>query len=163
MRAAAARGLALRFLTEPLPPDAACAMPGVGGEVAEEFRAGLAAEVASVGMRPGMREVWEDVRGSGLRVGVCSNLAQPYGAPLLACLPDAPDAAILSYEVGVAKPDPRIYALACEMIGAAPSEILFVGDTPSADVEGPRAFGMRAMLVGEFEALVSRSSAPSAR
>jgi hypothetical protein len=33
---------------------------------------------------------------------VCSNLALPYGAPLLSVLPDTPDAVILSYEVGLA-------------------------------------------------------------
>jgi FMN hydrolase / 5-amino-6-(5-phospho-D-ribitylamino)uracil phosphatase len=49
--------------------------------------------------------------------------------------------------VGVAKPDPRAYAALAEALTLAPSEILFVGDEPHADVVGPRAAGMHAVWV----------------
>jgi len=83
-------------------------------------------------------------------------LALPYGPPLLAALPDTPDAVILSYEVGLAKPDPAIFRLVCDRLGLQPAEILFVGDTPWADIEGPRAIGMPAMLIAEFESFINR-------
>jgi len=67
-------------------------------------------------------------------------------------LPDTPDAVILSYEVGLVKPDPAIFRLVCDRLGLQPAEILFVGDTPAADIEGPCAIGMSAMLISEFEA-----------
>jgi HAD superfamily hydrolase (TIGR01509 family) len=54
---------------------------------------------------------------------------------------------ILSYEVGLAKPDPAIFHLVCERLGFQPAEIIFVGDTPSADIDGPRAIGMPPILV----------------
>ena len=112
----------------------------------------LQAECSSIRLRPGIAEIWRSLRERGLRIGVCSNLALPYGLPLLAVLPDPPDAVILSYEVGLAKPDPAIFRLVCDRLGLQPAEILFVGDTPSADVEGPRAIGMPAMLIADFEA-----------
>jgi HAD superfamily hydrolase (TIGR01509 family) len=128
---------------------------GVSHELGEgglaELEADLQAECASVRLRPGIAEIWQTLRERGLRIGVCSNLALPYGEPLLAVLPDTPDAVILSYEVGLAKPDPAIFHLVCDRLSLQPAEILFVGDTPSADIDGPQAIGMSAMLISDFE------------
>lgn len=152
--ARAVRGtrLARRLLTEDIDPDDLCRMPGVTPALAARFMSDLAAETASVAMRPGMAAAWHDLRRQGVRIGVCSNLAAPYGPPLLACLPEPPDACVLSYAVGHAKPEPAIYGVVCDRLGLPPDRILFVGDTPSADVDGPRAYGMRAVHVADFEA-----------
>jgi len=123
-----------------------------------ELEADLQAECASVRLRPGIAEIWRSLRERGVRIGVCSNLALPYGAPLLDVLPDTPDAVILSYEVGLVKPDPAIFRLVWDRLGLQPAEILFVGDTPSADIEGPQAIGMPAMLISEFEAYTKREA-----
>jgi len=63
---------------------------------------------------------------------------------------------ILSYEVGLVKPDPAIFRLVSDRLGLQPAEILFVGDTPSADVEGPQAIGMSAMHISDFESYSRR-------
>lgn len=55
------------------------------------------------------------------------------------------DPIIYSHEVGVAKPDPRIYALTCERLGVRPDETVFLDDT-QACVDGANAYGMRALL-----------------
>lgn len=57
---------------------------------------------------------------------------------------DVFDAMIISAEVGMAKPDPRIYQLALEKLGVAASESVFVDDF-SENVEGARAVGMHAI------------------
>jgi len=123
-----------------------------------ELERDLQAECASVRLRPGIAAIWQSLRDSGLRIGVCSNLALPYGPPLLSALPDTPDAVILSYEVGLVKPDPAIFHLVCDRLSFLPAEILFVGDTPSADIEGPRAIGMPAMLISDFEEYTRREA-----
>jgi HAD superfamily hydrolase (TIGR01509 family) len=124
-----------------------------------ELEADLQAECASVRLRPGIAEIWRNLRDRSPRIAVCSNLALPYGPPLLAALPDTPDAVILSYEVGLAKPDLAIFRLVCDRLRLQPVEILFVGDTPSADVEGPRAIGIPAMLTAAFEMAMKAPSA----
>ena len=111
----------------------------------------LRAECASIRLRQGIEAIWQSLRQKGTRIGVCSNLVLPYGPPLLAALPDAPDAVVLSYEAGLIKPDPAIFRLVCERLERHPAEVLFVGDTPSADIEGPRAIGMPAMPISTFE------------
>lgn len=52
-------------------------------------------------------------------------------------------AVIDSAVVGVEKPDPRIFALALEKLGAGPEGAVHVGDTVRFDVDGARAAGIR--------------------
>ncbi len=57
---------------------------------------------------------------------------------------DAFDPLIVSAEVGIAKPDPRIYQLALERIGVDASAAVFVDDS-EANVIGARWAGMQAV------------------
>lgn len=123
----------------------------VGDPVAQAILDDLEAECSSILVRRGLPEIWQQLRADGLRIAVCSNLAAPYGPPLEAILPDRPDALILSYEAGAVKPEPEIYRLVCERLDLEPGQVLFCGDTPLADVDGPRVAGMQAMLIRAFE------------
>lgn len=105
------------------------------------------AEAASVIVFPETLEVLEELRAAGKRLVVVSNLSQPYGDRLKQIIGPAVDAYVLSYEVGAVKPDPAIYAAAIEYAACSPLEVLFVGDTPLADIEGPTASGMQAKLI----------------
>ena len=55
------------------------------------------------------------------------------------------DALVVSEQVGVSKPDPRIFAIALERLGCAAADAVMIGDSWSADVEGARAAGIRAI------------------
>jgi putative hydrolase of the HAD superfamily len=55
------------------------------------------------------------------------------------------DARIFSVEVGVCKPDPRIYRAACEQLGVSPQRCLYVGDGGSHELTGAEAVGMTAV------------------
>lgn len=54
------------------------------------------------------------------------------------------DEIIISAEVGVAKPNPRIYQIALQRLEVAPQEAVFVDDFP-ANIAGARALGMHAI------------------
>jgi epoxide hydrolase-like predicted phosphatase len=54
------------------------------------------------------------------------------------------DAVVYSAEVGIAKPDPRIYHLVLEELKVKPSQSLFIDDTPD-NVEAAIALGMKAI------------------
>ncbi len=54
---------------------------------------------------------------------------------------DAFDHLVISAEVGVMKPEERIYRIALEQAGVSPSEAVFVDDMP-VNIEGCRAVGM---------------------
>lgn len=53
------------------------------------------------------------------------------------------DPIVYSHEVGLAKPDPAVFELTSERVGAAPGEIVFIDDTPQI-VAAARDFGWHA-------------------
>jgi putative hydrolase of the HAD superfamily len=57
------------------------------------------------------------------------------------------DAVAISAELGVAKPDPAIFRVALERLGASADGALHVGDSLEHDVAGARAAGIDAVLV----------------
>ncbi|HEX7621372.1 MAG TPA: HAD-IA family hydrolase, partial [Anaerolineales bacterium] len=57
---------------------------------------------------------------------------------------DVFDEMIISAEVGLMKPDPRIYRLALEKLGAQPQESVFLDDV-LVNVEAARSVGMYAI------------------
>jgi putative hydrolase of the HAD superfamily len=75
---------------------------------------------------------------------------------------DLVDDVIYSHECGLSKPDPRIYALACERLRVEPGQLVFVDDYPPC-VEGARRAGINAVLyqgnaqaIGDIERLLAR-------
>ena len=111
-------------------------------------------EMLSVEMRPGMAGIWARLRAEGLCLGVCSNLASDYVQNLQGKLPEPPDVEVLSCKVGAIKPEPAIYAAVLDGLRIEAGRVLFVGDTPRADIEGPRAAGMKAIHVDELVAVI---------
>ena len=118
--------------------------PGMEAATLELFEAALANEVASVVAYDDAAPALTRFRRAGLRLAICSNLATPYAAPVLALLPGPWDALVWSFEIGRAKPDERIYQLTCQALSLPPAQVLMVGDTFTADVEGPQHAGMQA-------------------
>lgn len=89
------------------------------------------------------------VRRRGLKVGLLSNWDHRL-RPVLEGLGLMPllDAVTISCEVGVEKPDPRIFHAAWSALGVARGEeVLHVGDSYRDDVLGALAVGMGAVLV----------------
>ena len=85
---------------------------------------------------------------SGCKVGLISDCTPE--TPAL--WPDTPFAAVIeapvfSCAVGLRKPDPRIYALACERLQVEPQRCVFVGDGGSKELTGASDAGMRAILI----------------
>ena len=55
------------------------------------------------------------------------------------------DATVFSCDVGVSKPDRRIYEIACEQLGVEPGDCLFVGDGANDELPGAERAGMAAL------------------
>ena len=97
---------------------------------------------------PSAEPALELARARGLTAGVISNSNGTIRATLrtLGLLPSL-DFVLDSAEVGVEKPDPRIFRLALERARVAPREAVYVGDLYSVDVRGARAAGLDAVLL----------------
>jgi putative hydrolase of the HAD superfamily len=71
-------------------------------------------------------------------------------------------ASVSARDAGVAKPDPRIYALAAERLQLAPEDILHVGDDAHMDVLGALGVGMQAAWVNRNAQVWSLEAQPHA-
>lgn len=60
------------------------------------------------------------------------------------------DASVISSELGVRKPDPRIFQKVLSNLEVDPASAVFVGDRLFDDIGGAHAVGMRALLTREF-------------
>ncbi len=106
---------------------------------------------------PGTGEMLESLAGAGVKLGIIANTAWPgftmdrafAGAGLLGHF----RVRIYSCDVGLSKPDERIFRLAEELSGAYGDELLYVGDSVANDIEGASRVGWRTAL--------RRSSCPS--
>jgi len=99
-----------------------------------------------VRIRPEAVPVLTTLRRFGLATALISDCGPELPA-FLPMLPVAPllDVAVLSIEVGQRKPHPAMYATACDRLGVAASECLYVGDGGSRELTGAAAFGMTAV------------------
>lgn len=62
-------------------------------------------------------------------------------------LADYFSAILIEGELGIGKPDPRVYETALARLGAAPSQALMVGDNLAWDVEAPQKAGIAAVWI----------------
>lgn len=105
----------------------------------------------TVRVDPDTRQVLQWLRAQGIRLGICSNA--PFPPEMMRRqmtskgIGELVDAIVLSSEVGKRKPSPEIYRAALQAIDTQAERTLFVGDRLREDYEGPRAIGMRAMIV----------------
>jgi len=110
------------------------------------------------------REVLEQLKGRGFRLGAISNSEDGRVEDLLRDTGLLPlmDVHLDSFLVGYTKPDPRIFQLATEKLGVSPTESAFVGDTYTQDIVGAQSAGLRAILYDPL-ALRSDEAAPIIR
>ena len=86
------------------------------------------------------------------KIGLICNIGRSSGKILRELLRnlqvlDFFDATIFSDEVGIRKPDRRIFENAAERLGVEISSVIHVGDHPEADVWGAKQAGMRSLLL----------------
>lgn len=99
---------------------------------------------------PGTRAMLQGLLDAGLRLAVISNADGRVAAYLEAAgLRDLFEFVLDSALVGIEKPDPRIFELACARMGLRPEECVYVGDTFEVDVIGARKAGIDVVLLAE--------------
>lgn len=96
---------------------------------------------------PGAVELLTWLREQGYLIGVLSNgftqvqhrkMSNSGLSPLV-------DAVVLSDDIGVNKPDVRLFDYAARQLGVKPGECLMVGDNPDTDIAGALAAGWQAI------------------
>jgi putative hydrolase of the HAD superfamily len=97
------------------------------------------------------------------KLGIISNFAIPECVHKLLKADDLEelfDIVIISATVNKRKPSPEIFQNALKALGVSVSETVFVGDTIDADIEGPKAIGMKAIYIERREQKASKKFCP---
>jgi putative hydrolase of the HAD superfamily len=105
-------------------------------------------EIGLVDVEPRMLDALDRLRSAGIRTGLVSDAA----ADDVECWDRSPlagrlDVAVFSYQIGIRKPDARIYRCALDALGCRAADALFVGDGGSNEHRGARELGMQTVLV----------------
>jgi putative hydrolase of the HAD superfamily len=101
------------------------------------------------------------LRQAGIRTAILSNMGDSVHESILAEFSWIGhfDALVWSYELGIAKPDPKIYLHALALLGTRPEESLFLDDK-KVNVEAALALGMQSI---EFTTIAQLRTDLSAR
>ena len=111
------------------------------------------------------------LRSDGLKVGLLTNNVKEFGSAWRATFPvdELFDVVVDSSDVGMRKPDPRIYLLTCERLVVPPAASVFVDDNRD-NVEAAGAVGIESVHFGdepltaisELDAILERRGTRSA-
>jgi putative hydrolase of the HAD superfamily len=163
---------ALRALNQ-LDPDRNAWACAERGEIdRDEFFARLEAEARALGhtidaralfarmlfvVRPAMVDLLKRLRGRYILACLTNNMRVGFGPVMSASAERAAEIAQLfalvdhvieSCEIGVRKPEPAFYRIACERTGVAPHEVVFLDDL-GINLKPARALGMHTIKVDE--------------
>ena len=98
--------------------------------------------------KPGSVETITQLKSYGLKIALISDCSSEVPT-IWQDTPLAPlfDVTVFSCNVGMKKPDPRIYNIATEQMGVPPQDCLYIGDGSSQELTGALAVGMHPVLI----------------
>ncbi|WP_035725036.1 haloacid dehalogenase type II [Fodinicurvata fenggangensis] len=90
----------------------------------------------------------QELKERGIRTAILSNGAPEMLEPAVrtAGLSDLLDAVLSIEEIGIYKPDPRVYQMGCDHFSVSPGSVVFLSSNPW-DAAGAASFGFRATWV----------------
>jgi epoxide hydrolase-like predicted phosphatase len=101
-------------------------------------------------LRPAMVSAIRTIRSAGLKVAaLTNNWASDDQFHKMDTLRNEFDVFIESTKVGLRKPDPRIYHLACSALGVEPSQVVFLDDI-GMNLKAARELGMTTIKVVDY-------------
>jgi putative hydrolase of the HAD superfamily len=99
---------------------------------------------------PGVVELFRDLQRAGVRLGVITHgwtVKQAEKLVRLGLVPYLdPEAIFISDQIGISKPNPKLYLTALRELDLRPEETMYVGDNPRNDVDPPKRIGMVTVL-----------------
>lgn len=152
---AAHSGSAEQYLEYQRRVHAGCWMTGLG---VDPHHPGLIERLSEMWDDPRRIQLFDDalpalarLRAAGYRVGLVSNWSWGLQEILEHTgLAELLDCAVVSARAGYRKPHPAIYRQALDALALPAEAVLFVGDSPKADVEGPLAARMTPVHIDRF-------------
>ena len=93
--------------------------------------------------------LFEDLRRAGVRIGIITHGWTVKQAEKMVRLGLVPyldsEAVFISDQIGISKPNPKLYQLALTDLGLKPDQVMYVGDNPTHDIAPPQSLGIVAV------------------
>jgi putative hydrolase of the HAD superfamily len=111
---------------------------------------------------PGVLELLASLRARGIALGMVTNgFAETHREKIgLLQLEQVFNEIIIADEVGMVKPDPRIFAHVCERLGVQAGMTVMVGDRYDRDIVGAQAAGLQSVWLNMRDEAVPAGAAP---
>jgi HAD superfamily hydrolase (TIGR01509 family) len=110
------------------------------------FEALVAEDLAAIELYADSIPTLQEARKRGYSLALLSNLAAPYKRPVFELgLAEHFDVMVFSCDVGLAKPEAKVYEHLARTLGLEPRQVLMIGDTHRDDVRGARRAGLHAL------------------
>jgi putative hydrolase of the HAD superfamily len=95
---------------------------------------------------PGVAELFRDLQRAGMRLGIVTHGLSVKQAEKLLRLGLVeyldPQAIFISDQIGINKPNPKLYQFALNALDLDAERVMYVGDNPRNDIEPPKSLGM---------------------
>jgi HAD superfamily hydrolase (TIGR01549 family) len=113
-------------------------------------------------LAPGALELLVALRERGCKIGIVTNgfAATHHDKIDRLALRAHIDGLFLADEMGMVKPDPRVFAHACAVLGSAPATTAMVGDRYDRDIVGAQAAGLFTVLIDVHAIPIPDGAAP---
>lgn len=140
---------AFRALLEKYPPD----KPYVRADCLNYYYANI---TRFARVFPEQIQVVKKLRARGVKTAIVTNItadrldSQKRKIDVLG-IAELFDAVVISAEIGIHKPDRRIFDYTAKLLGVSNQECLFVGDDPDSDVAGARNADMEVLWIDQWE------------
>ena len=98
--------------------------------------------------RQGIPKAIESLAGT-YRLGLITNGPSPFQEQNFHSLGFSShfESIIVSEAVGLRKPDPAIFHLACSELDVSPAETIYIGDNPESDIRGAQNAGLKTIFI----------------
>lgn len=95
-----------------------------------------------------VQKVISDLYQKGYKIGLVSNGKTPFQEHNFYALglTEYFSTIVVSEAIGLRKPGPEIFLYACTQLNCNPSDCIFIGDNPKADIEGAKNVGMKTIF-----------------
>lgn len=95
-----------------------------------------------------VQKVISDLYQKGYKIGLVSNGKTPFQEHNFYALGLTQyfSTIVVSEAIGLRKPDEKIFAYTCNQLNCPPSDCIFIGDNPKADIEGAKNVGMKTIF-----------------
>lgn len=124
------------------------------GMIGDKARAGISelwgSQATAAQALDGAEDVVRDLKRRGLKIGLLSDIWNPYYDSVERALPDViklADAIVLSCRTGARKPGKENFVKCLNELEARPGEAVMIGDTYTHDIRPALELGMRAVWV----------------